>query len=80
MRERLQKVLARAGIASRRACEEIIGQGRVTVNGEMITRPGTTVDAAEDDIRVDDARIAKPNPHDRMPGLFEGREGGLLFG
>jgi 23S rRNA pseudouridine2605 synthase len=60
MRERLQKVLARAGVASRRACEEIIGQGRVTVNGEMVTRPGTTVDAHEDDIRVDGARIARP--------------------
>jgi len=59
--ERLQKVLARAGIASRRACEEIIAEGRVTVNGEMVTKPGTTVDAQEDEIRVDGSRIAKPH-------------------
>jgi 23S rRNA pseudouridine2605 synthase len=57
MKERLQKVLARAGVASRRASEEIIRQGRVTVNGEMVTRPGRTVDAGADDIRVDGARI-----------------------
>jgi 23S rRNA pseudouridine2605 synthase len=55
--ERIQKVLARAGVASRRASEEVIRQGRVTVNGEMVTRPGTLVDATADDIRVDGARI-----------------------
>jgi 23S rRNA pseudouridine2605 synthase len=57
MSVRLQKVLAHAGIASRRASEEVIQAGRVTVNGEMVTKLGTTVDPDRDDIRVDGARI-----------------------
>lgn len=40
---RLQKYLARAGVASRRACEELIAAGRVRVDGEIVTRPGTRV-------------------------------------
>jgi 23S rRNA pseudouridine2605 synthase len=55
--ERLQKVLARAGVASRRASEELIAQGRVQVNGEVITVPGTRVDAEADVVRVDGERI-----------------------
>ncbi len=50
--ERLQKLLAQAGIASRRASEDLIRQGRVTVNGVKAT-VGTKVDTAEDTIRVD---------------------------
>ena len=49
---RLQVYLARCGIASRRKCEEYIAAGRVTVNGAVITRPGTKVGYA-DDIRFD---------------------------
>ena len=60
MSVRLQKVLARAGVASRRASEDVIQAGRVTVNGEMVTKLGTTVDPDQDDIRVDGARIARP--------------------
>ena len=52
MSERLQKVLARAGIGSRRACEELIADGRVTVNGAVATL-GTRVDPSEDEIEVD---------------------------
>ncbi len=55
--ERLQKILARAGIASRRASEELITSGRVTVNGTVITRLGTRVDPFEDSIKVDGRRI-----------------------
>jgi 23S rRNA pseudouridine2605 synthase len=51
--ERLQKVLAHAGVASRRKCEELIEQGRVKVNGEVITNLGTKVDATQDKIEVD---------------------------
>ena len=55
--ERLQKVLARAGIASRRVCEELITAGRVQVNGEVASTLGTRVDAENDEIRVDGERV-----------------------
>lgn len=51
--ERLQKVLARAGVGSRRACEALIAQGRVQVNGVTVTRLGTRVDPQRDEVRVD---------------------------
>ena len=51
--ERLQKVLARAGVASRRKCEELILQGRVRVNGQVVTQLGTRVDPGRDTIEVD---------------------------
>ena len=54
---RLQKVLSSAGIASRRAAEELISQGRVTVNGKP-ARLGQRVDAARDVVRVDGDRIS----------------------
>jgi 23S rRNA pseudouridine2605 synthase len=54
---RLQKVLARAGVASRRASEDLIARGRVEVNGQVVTEFGTRVDPARDVIRVDGARI-----------------------
>ncbi|MEA3076834.1 MAG: rRNA synthase [Actinomycetota bacterium] len=50
--DRLQKVLARTGLASRRACEELIAEGRVTVNGEVAIL-GRRVDPATDLIEVD---------------------------
>jgi 23S rRNA pseudouridine2605 synthase len=54
--ERLQKVMAAAGVASRRASEELIAAGRVTVNGE-VAELGRKVDPATDDVRVDGERI-----------------------
>ncbi len=50
--ERLQKVLARAGIGSRRACEALIGQHRVSVNGEVVRQQGVRVQPG-DEIRID---------------------------
>lgn len=54
---RLQKVLSQAGVASRRAAEDLMYEGRVEVNGEVVTRMGTKVDPATDVIRVDGDRI-----------------------
>lgn len=56
--ERLQKVLAHAGVASRRACETMIIAGRVTVNGHVVTELGTRVDPAIDVLAVDGHTIA----------------------
>jgi pseudouridine synthase len=55
--ERLQKILSQAGIASRRASEQLMLDGRVTVNGATIRELGTKADAGRDDIRVDGRRI-----------------------
>jgi 23S rRNA pseudouridine2605 synthase len=55
--ERLQKVLARTGIGSRRVCDELIAEGRVTVNGE-VAELGRRVDAAHDLIEIDGAPIS----------------------
>ncbi len=53
---RLQKYLARAGVASRRACEELIAAGRVRVDGEVVLRPGTRV-GPESVVEVDGRRV-----------------------
>src|SRR5438477_8959708 len=55
--ERLQKILSQAGIASRRASEQLMRDGRVTVNGDTIRELGSKADASRDDIRVDGRRI-----------------------
>jgi 23S rRNA pseudouridine2605 synthase len=52
MEERLQKIIARAGLASRRRAEEMITSGLVTVNGRTITELGTKADASRDHIKV----------------------------
>jgi 23S rRNA pseudouridine2605 synthase len=51
--ERLQKIIASAGVTSRRKAEELITQGRVTVNGQVITELGTKADLDRDHIKVD---------------------------
>lgn len=60
---RLQKVLAQAGVASRRRCEELMLAGEVEVNGEVVERMGTRVDPARDVIRVQGRRIPPPSDH-----------------
>ena len=59
--ERLQKVLAAAGIGSRRACEELITTGRVEVDREIVTVLGTRVDPITQQIRVDGERLPSPS-------------------
>ena len=54
---RLQKILSQAGVASRRAAEKLIADGRVTVNGKTVHEMGIKADPAADDIRVDGRRI-----------------------
>jgi 23S rRNA pseudouridine2605 synthase len=57
---RLQKIISTAGIASRRAAETLIVEGRVTVNGETVRELGSKADPASDDIRVDGRRVKAP--------------------
>ena len=58
--DRLQKILAKAGIASRRKAEEVILEGRVQVNGTTVTELGTRADATRDHIRVDGKLLKGP--------------------
>ena len=60
---RLQKVLAQAGVASRRASENLIHEGRVEVNGQVVVEQGVRVDPARDVIRVDGSRIPPARHH-----------------
>jgi len=53
MQERLQKILSRAGISSRRAAEELITSGRIAVNGSIVTVLGTKADPSSDSITID---------------------------
>jgi pseudouridine synthase len=57
MKQRIQKILSRAGIASRRAAEGLIVEGRVSVDGEIVKELGSSADPDTQDIRVDGARV-----------------------
>ena len=58
--ERLQKLLAHAGVASRRRAEQLIREGHVTVNGAVVTELGTKADLSHDHIKVDGKHIHAP--------------------
>src|SRR5205814_5498129 len=55
--QRLQKILSTAGVASRRLSEQLITQGRVSVNGKAVTEVGAKADPSRDEIKVDGRRI-----------------------
>src|SRR5437773_11725916 len=63
MNQRLQKILAHAGVASRRKAEELIQQGRVSVNGHVITELGSKADPGEDVIKVDGKKVRVAQHH-----------------
>lgn len=72
--ERLQKILARAGLASRREAERWIEEGRVTVNGAVVTKLGSQADPGKDKIKVDGKLISQPR---RLYYLFH-KPAGLI--
>lgn len=61
--ERLQKILAHAGIASRRKAEDLIVAGRVSVNGETVTELGSKADLTVDRVKVDGQLLTAPKHH-----------------
>jgi 23S rRNA pseudouridine2605 synthase len=63
MQVRLQKIISAAGIASRRAAEKLIEEGRVSVNGRTVTELGSKADPTADEIRVDERRVRSPEQH-----------------
>jgi len=62
MKERLHKILAHCGVGSRRECETLILQGRVTVNGDVVTQLGTKVEPGKDELKVDGERVRLEEP------------------
>jgi pseudouridine synthase len=63
MEQRLQKIISQAGLASRRAAEALIAEGRVTINGKTVSEMGVKADPASDDIRVDGRRVKAAERH-----------------
>ena len=61
MEERLQKYLANSGIASRRKCEELILQGKIQVNGKVVTELGTKINPEKDNIKFDGKEVRMAN-------------------
>ena len=69
---RLQKLLAQAGFGSRRKCEDMITEGRVEVDGELVTELGTRVDPHKQQVRVDGSRVrVNPNLRDIVGDKYE---------
>jgi 23S rRNA pseudouridine2605 synthase len=63
MQERLQKIIAHAGVSSRREAEAMIREGRVTLNGRVVDELGTRADPKKDHIKVDGKLITHAEPH-----------------
>lgn len=69
-KERIQKVIAQAGIMSRRKAEEAIAEGRVMLNGEVIREMGHSVDLAVDQLKVDGVLVAAKSADSKRTFLF----------
>lgn len=65
--ERLQKILSQAGVASRRHAEQMIVEGRVTVNGAVITELGSKADLERDSIKADGHLVRPPSASSILP-------------
>lgn len=63
MEVRLQKVIAASGLASRRKAEQLIAEGRVTVNGQVVREQGVRVDPAKDHVKVDGRHLRAVEPY-----------------
>jgi 23S rRNA pseudouridine2605 synthase len=75
MLERLQKIISAAGVTSRRAAEELITEGRVRVNGKVVTELGTKADASRDHIKVDGKLI---NPRQQPTYIMLNKPAGFV--
>ena len=75
MLERIQKIISAAGVTSRRAAEQLILDGRVRVNGQVVTELGTKADASKDHIKVDGKLI---NPHQPMTYIMLNKPAGFV--
>ena len=70
---RLNKILSTAGLASRRAADELIRQGRVEINGRVVDTLGVQADPEHDDIRVDGRRLKRATPERRYLLVYKPR-------
>ncbi len=75
MEERIQKIISAAGVTSRRAAEELIAEGRVRVNGQVVTELGTKADPSKDHIKVDGKLI---NPHQPLTYIMLNKPAGYV--
>ncbi len=73
--QRLQKIIAAAGLASRREAESWIREGRVSLNGRVVTELGTRADPARDTIRIDGRKVGRP---ERRVSLLLNKPRGFL--
>jgi len=78
MQERLQKLIAQAGVASRRAAEELIRSGEVTVNGSIVTELGTKADPEKDHVKVRGKLISAKLKHRENVYLLLNKPKGYL--
>lgn len=78
MQERLQKLIAQAGIASRRAAEELIKAGDVAVNGKVVTELGTKADPEKDHIKVRGKLINEKLKHQQHVYILLNKPKGVL--